>query len=90
MYNMEYELQEAAIKRGLSQIELEALPGDPIWLANGQTLSKADLIVWYRLHKQIDQVDQDIQRRDLERRQKANGSHGKQRQYPKNRRANRR
>lgn len=90
VYNLEYELQEAAIARGLTQSELDAMPGDPIWLVDDQTLSKADLIAWYRLHLKIESTNQDIQRRDLDRKQRAQKAQSSGRQHRTHRRTGRR
>ena len=66
-YNILYELQEAALARGISEVELAAMPGVRLWLIDNQTMSKCDLIAWFRLHQQISTVSQDIQNRHQEK-----------------------
>lgn len=66
-YNILYELQEAAIARGISEEELAAMPGIRLWLIDNQTMSKCDLIAWFRLHQQIAHVSQDLQNRHMDK-----------------------
>lgn len=68
--NIEYELQLAALERGISTTELAEMPGIQLWLANESDFCKADLLVWYRLKKQMENVSNDLQNKHIEKLQK--------------------
>lgn len=68
--NLEYELQLAAVERGISPNELADMPGVQLWLKNESDFCKADLIVWYRLKQQMEAVGTDLQNKHLVKMQK--------------------
>lgn len=68
--NFEYELQAAALERGLSPSELAEMPGIQLWLENESDFCKADLLIWYRLKKQMENVGNDLQRKHIDRLQR--------------------
>lgn len=68
--NLETELQNAAVARGISPKELAEMPGIQLWLEHESDMCKADLIVWYRLRNQLESVSSDLQRKHIERLQK--------------------
>ncbi len=63
--NDEYELQVAALERGISPSELAEMPGIQLWLENESDMCKADLLVWYRLKKQMEAVSSDLQNKHI-------------------------
>lgn len=68
--NFEYELQAAALERGLSPSELAEMPGIQLWLENENDFCKADLLIWYRLKKQMENVGNDLQKKHIDRLQR--------------------
>lgn len=68
--NLEVELQSAAVARGISPKELSEMPGIQLWLANESDMSKADLVIWYRLRNQLESVSSDLQNKHITRLQK--------------------
>lgn len=68
--NMEYELQLAALERGISPTELAEMPGIQLWLINESDFCKADLLAWYRLKRQMENVSTDLQNKHIEKLQK--------------------
>lgn len=59
-YALEFEEQEARVHAGLSIVEYNELPGDPIWCNEQYPISKAEILVSYRLHYQIKAVQDEI------------------------------
>lgn len=55
-YSLEFEAQQARLFAGMSVMEYEALPGDPTWCDETQPMSKADVIVLYRMSNLISAV----------------------------------
>lgn len=68
--NLEVELQNAAVARGINPKELAEMPGIQLWLANENDMCKADLVIWYRLRNQLESVSSDLQNKHIERLQK--------------------
>jgi hypothetical protein len=66
-YNAEYELQLAAVARGISPAELAAMPGIQLWLEDEFDMCKADLLAWYRLRNILEGAGQDLQNRHIKR-----------------------
>jgi len=66
-YNMEFELQEAAVARDISPLELAEMPGIQLWLKDESDMCKADLLVWYRLKNQIEATSNDLQSKHIKR-----------------------
>lgn len=59
-YSMAFEEQEARVLMGLTLAEYHALPGVPEWVdPDNPTLSKADVVAFYRLHSRIGVVQED-------------------------------
>lgn len=72
-YTLEFEQHLAREEAGLSLKEYQALPGNPVWLGEGDWWSKAHVIAWYRLKQLIPAVANDAQSRELERKMKQRG-----------------
>lgn len=68
-YSLEFEKYQALRQSGLTPDEFDALPGAPIWLQPGQTLSKCHVLMAYRMQKWIEAAGSEAQRRDFERKQ---------------------
>lgn len=68
--NLEVELQNASVARGISPKELAEMPGIQLWLANENDMCKADLVIWYRLRNQLESVSSDLQNKHIARLQK--------------------
>lgn len=59
-YSIDFEEHEARIHAGLSLKEYNDLPGDPAWCTEQFPVSKAEILVSFRLHYQILAVQDDI------------------------------
>lgn len=59
-YSIDFEEHEARIHAGLSLKEYNDLPGDPGWCTDEQPVSKAEILVAFRVHNQIAAVQADI------------------------------
>lgn len=68
--NLEVELQNAAVARGISPKELAEMPGIQLWLEHENDMCKADLIVWFRLRNQLEAVSSDLQKKHIEKLQR--------------------
>lgn len=68
--NLETEMQNAAVARGISPRELAEMPGIHLWLERNGDMCKADLLVWFRLRNQLESVSSDLQRKHIERLQR--------------------
>lgn len=56
-YSLEFEEREAAAAAGMSYAEFLALPGIDDWIdPDHPTDSKASVIVWYRNHQLVEQL----------------------------------
>lgn len=67
-YTMAYEEEQARIYAGMSILEYDALPGTPQWIdpeVGGR--SKSDLVIIYRMSKNIPAAVADIQAREMQR-----------------------
>jgi hypothetical protein len=59
-YTLAFEEQQARIYAGLSLEQYAALPGSPRWIdPDAPTLSKAEVLLLYRMAHSIDAVAQD-------------------------------
>lgn len=68
-YSLQFEEIEARTAMGLSMVEYEALPGSPVWIpVDNPSLSKADVIAWYRLSRLIPAVAQEAAAKKAKRR----------------------
>lgn len=57
-YALAFEELQAAAALGMTWPEYEALPGAPVWIdALQPTLSKADVVAWFRLSGQLKAID---------------------------------
>lgn len=70
MYSLGFEMQQARIAAGLSLSEWDTLPGDPIWTTDDQPLCKAEVLIWFRMAQRIPAVSNDLQARDMQRKQR--------------------
>lgn len=68
-YSLEYELMQAWVASPLSLDEFNALPGSPIWMLPGQTLSKCHILMAYRMNKWIEAAGSEAQMREYDRKQ---------------------
>ena len=57
-YSIEFEEQEARIFAGMSLQEFNRMPGTPEWCDDMNPLSKADVVVLYRMHGLIGAVQE--------------------------------
>jgi len=70
-YSAAFEREEARIAAGLTREQFEALPGDPQWVdPNNPTLSKAEVLVYYRMHNVIRSVAEDVRAREMNRKRR--------------------
>lgn len=72
-YTLGFEMRQAAAASGMTFPEFLALPGDPIWTNDENPVSKADVLIWYRLSQRIPAVQQDIQSREIELKSRRRG-----------------
>ena len=66
-YSLDYEKVQAMRAAGLTTDVFDALPGSPVWMLPGQTLSKCHVMMAYRMAKWIEAAGSEAQRRDMER-----------------------
>ena len=66
-YSLQFEQSEARAEAGLSIEEYAALPGNPCWVdPENPTVTKAEIIMWYRMHRAIPAVANDAQARAMQ------------------------
>lgn len=72
-YNQQFRTFEVQAASGLSPLEFEALPGDPMWCVD--SWSKAHYIAWYTLRNQIEGAGNEAQARKMDalKKQRRNG-----------------
>lgn len=63
-------MQQARAAAGLALAEWHDLPGDPIWTTDEQPLCKAEVLIWYRIAQRIPAVSNDLQAREMQRKQR--------------------
>lgn len=68
-YSLEYEKMQAWLQSGLTLQEFDALPGSPLWMLPGQTLSKSHILMAYRMNKWIEAAGSEAQLREMDRKQ---------------------
>ncbi len=68
-YSLAFEEVQARVEMGLTPEQYEALPGTPAWVdPDNPTLSKCDVLAWYRLSKLIPAVMQAAEAKKAKRR----------------------
>ncbi|MCI0347917.1 MAG: hypothetical protein L0Z53_00695 [Acidobacteriales bacterium] len=67
-YTLQFEQAEARAEAGLSIEEYAQLPGNPCWVdCDNPTVTKAEIIMWFRIHRAIPAVVGDAQAREMQR-----------------------
>lgn len=67
-FTLDFEEHLARKHAGISVLEYEKLPGDPRWCTEDAPVSKAELLVAYRIHNQITAISEHIATKNSKRR----------------------
>lgn len=69
-YSLEFEEFLARTHAGIPIAEYEAMPGDPRWCTSTQPVSKAEIVVAYRLQNRIHAIQEDVQAKQMKGRRR--------------------